>query len=132
MINVDTFAGIAAEAESKFPAYAAHMRRLQAGFPAVVAAAVEAGVPVYVGTDAGGGTGHGLAAREMLLLHERTGMPVEAVLAAGSWAARAWLGFPGLTEGGHADLVVYDSDPRSDLSVLCSPRRIVLRGRVVR
>ena len=52
--------------------------------------------------------------------------------AAGSWGARAWLGFPGLVEGGLADLVVYDRDPRVDLRVLRSPGRIVLRGRVVR
>jgi imidazolonepropionase-like amidohydrolase len=131
MINIETFGGIAASAEDKFPAYAAHMRRLQEGFPAVVAAAFEAGVPIYVGSDAGGGIAHGLAAAEMLLLHEKAGMPAEAVLAAGSWGARQWLGFPGLVHGGLADLVVYDRDPRTDLSVLREPRRIVLRGRVV-
>ncbi|HKD98741.1 MAG TPA: amidohydrolase family protein [Micromonosporaceae bacterium] len=132
MINIETFGGIAAEAESKFPRYADHMRRLQAGFPAIVAAAVDAGVPIYVGSDAGGGIGHGLAAEEMLLLHEKAGMPVTDVLAAGSWGAREWLGFPGLVEGGLADLAVYDEDPRRDLRALRSPRRIVLRGNVVR
>jgi imidazolonepropionase-like amidohydrolase len=35
-------------------------------------------------------------------------------------------------EGAPADLVVYDRDPREDLTVLREPRRIVLRGRVVR
>jgi len=132
MINIETFDGIAAAAESKFPVYAAHMRRLQANFPALVADAYDAGVPIYVGSDAGGGIDHGLAAAEMLMLHERAGMPVDAVLAAGSWGARAWLGFPGLVEGGLADLVVYDTDPRTDLRVLRAPSRIVLRGRVVR
>lgn len=132
MINIETFGGIAAEAEAKFPRYAEHMRRLQAGFPAVVAAAVDAGVPVYVGSDAGGGIAHGLAAQEMLLLHEKAGMPVMDVLAAGSWGAREWLGFPGLVEGGLADLAVYDEDPRRDLRTLRAPRRLVLRGRVVR
>lgn len=132
MINIETFGGIAAEAEGKFPAYAAHMRRLQAGFPAVVAAAVEAGVPIYAGTDAGGGIDHGLIASEMMLLHERAGMSAEAVLAAASWGARAWLGFAGLVEGGLADLTVYDTDPRRDLRVVRAPSRIVLRGRVVR
>jgi imidazolonepropionase-like amidohydrolase len=131
MINVETFEGIAAAAEERFPAYAAHMRHLQAGFPAVVAAAVDAGVPVFVGSDAGGGISHGMAAAEMLMLHEKAGMPIDAVLAAGSWGARAWLGFPGLVDGGLADLVVYDYDPRTDLRVLQAPRHIVLRGRVV-
>jgi imidazolonepropionase-like amidohydrolase len=132
MINVETFGGIADRAEGKFPAYAEHMRRLHAGFPAVVAAAVDAGVPVYVGTDAGGGIDHGLAVEEMLLLRDRAGMAPLDVLAAGSWKARAWLGLPGLREGGLADLVVYGRDPRADLTALREPRRIVLRGRVVR
>jgi imidazolonepropionase-like amidohydrolase len=131
MINIETFGGIAASAEEKFPGYAAHMRRLEAGFPRVVGAAYEAGVPIFVGSDAGGGITHGLAAAEMLLLHEKAGMPAEAVLAAGSWGARQWLGFPGLVDGGLADLAVYDRDPRLDLGVLREPRRIVLRGRVV-
>jgi imidazolonepropionase-like amidohydrolase len=132
MINIETFGGIAEEAQPKFPRYADHMRKLQAAFPSVVREAVEAGVPVYVGTDAGGGIRHGLAADEMELLHAKAGMSREAVLAAASWGARAWLGFPGLVEGGLADLVVYDADPRRDLSVTRAPRRIVLRGRVVR
>jgi imidazolonepropionase-like amidohydrolase len=129
MINVARFEEIAAAAEPKFPSYAKHMRRLRDRFPAVVAAAYEAGVPIYVGSDAGGGIGHGEAAAEMLLLHERAGLSTMDVLRAGSWGAREWLGFPGLVEGGLADLVVYDEDPRIDLNALRSPRLIVLRGR---
>src|SRR5690606_13930250 len=98
---------------------------------AVVAAAYEAGVPIYVGSDAGGGIGHGEAVSEMLLLHDRAGMSTMDVLRAGSWGARAWLGFPGLTEGGLADLVVYDDDPRADLAVLRVPRVVVWRGQPV-
>jgi imidazolonepropionase-like amidohydrolase len=132
MINVRTFGRIAARAEEKFPEYAAHMRALLAGFPAVVRAAYEAGVPIYVGSDAGGGIAHGLAVQEMLLLYESAGMAPIDVLRAGSWGARAWLGFPGLVEGGLADLTVYADDPRRDLRTLLTPRRIVLRGRVIR
>jgi imidazolonepropionase-like amidohydrolase len=131
MINIETFGGIAAAAESKFPSYAAHMRRLQDGFPAVVAAAVDAGVPVYVGTDAGGGIHHGMAVTEMEMLHQRAGMPIIDVLAAGSWGARDWLGFPSLVEGGLADLIVYPQDPRRSLTALRDPARIVLKGRVI-
>jgi imidazolonepropionase-like amidohydrolase len=108
------------------------MLRLRDKFPSVVRAAYEAGVPIYVGTDAGGGIAHGMAAREMALLHESAGMSPVDVLAAASWQARRWLGFPGLEEGGLADLVVYDTDPRADLRVVAAPRRIILRGRVVR
>jgi len=132
MINMLRFGEIADQAQDKFPRYADHMRELRDRHPAVVASAYDAGVPIYVGTDAGGGITHGRAADEMLLLHTRAGLPVDAVLAAGSWGARDWLGFPGLVEGGLADLVVYDADPRADRRVVAAPSRIVLRGRVVR
>ncbi|MFI7487671.1 amidohydrolase family protein [Micromonospora echinaurantiaca] len=132
MINIQTFGGIADQARAKFPGYADHMLALRDRFPEVVRSAYEAGVPIYVGTDAGGGIDHGLAAEEMLLLHERAGMPAVDVLAAASWGARDWLGFPGLVEGGLADLVVYAEDPRADLRVVRNPSRIVLRGRPIR
>jgi imidazolonepropionase-like amidohydrolase len=70
-------------------------------------------------------------AREIRALHA-AGIPAEAALAAGSWAARAYLGLPGLDEGAPADLVVYAADPRQDLGTLAAPARIVLRGTVVR
>ena len=131
MINVRTFGGIAEQARDKFAGYADHMIALRDRFPGVVAAAYEAGVPIYVGTDAGGGIRHGLAAEEMLELHS-AGIPAAEVLASASWRAREWLGFRCLAEGGLADLVVYDADPRVDLRVVRAPRRIVLRGRVVK
>ncbi|WP_041832793.1 amidohydrolase family protein [Actinoplanes sp. N902-109] len=131
MINIRTFGKIADQARAKFPGYADHMLALRDRFPDVVVAAHEAGVPVYVGTDAGGSIRHGLAAEEMLLLHE-AGIPAVDVLAAASWRAREWLGFPGLVEGGPADLVVYADDPRRDLRVVRAPQRIVLKGRIVR
>ena len=132
MLNVARFEEIAAAAEPKFPGYAEHMRRLRDSFPAVVASAYDAGVPIYVGTDAGGGIGHGEAAAEMLMLRERAGLSTMDVLRAGSWGARDWLGFPSLVEGGLADLVVYDEDPRLDLRALLAPRLIVLRGEPLR
>jgi imidazolonepropionase-like amidohydrolase len=52
-------------------------------------------------------------------------------LAAASWAAREWLGRPSLRPGARADLVVYRSDPRADLSVLHEPALVMLRGRPV-
>jgi imidazolonepropionase-like amidohydrolase len=126
------FDDIADRAEPKFPAYAAHMRALRQRFPAVVRAAVEAGVPVYAGTDAGGGIDHGMIADELLRMREQAGMAPVDVLRAASWGAREWLGFPGLGHGGLADLVAYDTDPRTDLRVVTAPARIILRGRVHR
>ncbi|MCU1607697.1 MAG: Amidohydrolase, partial [Modestobacter sp.] len=67
---------------------------------------------------------------EIRALHA-AGLPAEAALAAGSWAARTWLGLPGIEEGAPADLVVYDRDPRADLDALQSPQRTVLRGRII-
>ncbi|HTS97804.1 MAG TPA: hypothetical protein VMI33_14405 [Streptosporangiaceae bacterium] len=58
------------------------------------------------------------------------GIRAHDALAAGSWAARAYLGQPGLAEGAPADAVVYDSDPRADLGQLDRPRAVILRGRV--
>jgi imidazolonepropionase-like amidohydrolase len=127
MINIETFGTIASRAEAKFPLYAKHMRALKDGFPGIVRSAYEAGVPIYVGSDAGGGIGHGLAAQEMLRLHA-AGIPALQVLAAGSWGARDWLGFgPDL-----ADITVYAKDPRRDLRILLDPQVIVLKGRLVK
>jgi imidazolonepropionase-like amidohydrolase len=127
MINIETFDDIAAEADVKFPRYADHMRRLKQGFPEVVRAAWEAGVRVHLGTDAGGGIDHGLAAEEMRLLHEKAGMPAADVLAASSWGAREWLGLP----ADLGDVVVYDRDPRVDLGAVREPALVILRGRQV-
>jgi imidazolonepropionase-like amidohydrolase len=67
----------------------------------------------------------------VIALH-RAGMTAADALGAASWAAREWLGRPGLEPGDRADLVVYRSDPRADLSVLHEPALIMLRGRPVR
>ncbi|MBA3800062.1 MAG: amidohydrolase family protein [Geodermatophilaceae bacterium] len=130
LINIDNFPSFADAGEAKFPAYAARMRRLHAGVGDMVAAAYEAGVPIYAGTDAGGSLSHGLIAEEIAALAS-AGMPAVDALAAGSWAARSWLGLPGIEEGAPADLVVYDADPRLDLSVLRRPAWIILRGNVL-
>ncbi len=130
-VQLDNFPTYAEQAAGKFPTYAAHMRALHARCDTTLRAAVEAGVAVYAGTDAGGVLPHGLIGREVLALHEKVGMTTEAALAAGSWAARDWLGRPGLEAGMSADLVAYDTDPRADLRVLAQPRLVLLRGRVV-
>ena len=130
LINIANFPAFADAGETKFPAYAAHMRRLHAGVTDMVACAYEAGVPIYAGTDAGGSLQHGLIAEEIVALAGAGMTPTDA-LAAGSWAARSWLGLPGIEEGAPADLVAYDADPRTDLSVLSRPARILLRGTVI-
>lgn len=131
LINIDTFPELAAKGEAKFPAYAAHMRSLHARRDENVLAAYEAGVPIFCGTDAGGSLAHGQVAREVGRLRT-AGLPDLAALDAACWAARTWLGHPGLTEGAPADLIVVPEDPRRDVTVLTAPTAVVLRGRLIR
>jgi imidazolonepropionase-like amidohydrolase len=129
--QLDLFPKYAEQAGEKFPAYAAHMTRLFERRKDTVRAAHEAGVAVYAGTDAGGVLPHGLLASEVSGLQDY-GLPAHDALGAASWRAREWLGLNGtLEEGAPADLVVYPADPLTDLGVLSSPARVVLRGRVV-
>lgn len=131
LVNIATFPRIAEPAREKYPDYHRHMLDLHARRFATVAAAHEAGIAVHVGTDAGGSLPHGLVAEEMALLVQAGVTPVEA-LSAATWAARAWLGRPGLDEGEDADLVVVDEDPREDIAACAAPRHLVLRGRQIR
>ncbi|WAU80468.1 amidohydrolase family protein [Streptomyces sp. Qhu-G9] len=130
LVNIATFPQLAAGGEARFPQWSAHMRRLHERRYDTVRAAYDAGIPVYVGTDAGGTLPHGLVAGEVAELVTAGIPPVEA-LSATTWGARAWLGRPGLEEGTQADLVVYEEDPRADVRVLAAPRRVVLNGRIV-
>jgi len=130
LINIETFPGLAAGA-SKYPVYAGHMLDLYGRIRQTVATALEAGIPVYAGTDAGGGIAHGRIVDEIVALHEM-GMTAQDAIGAASWAARDWLGYRGIEEGAAADVIAYDQDPRADLNALRHPSRIILRGRVIR
>ena len=90
------------------------------------AAAAEAGVTTLAGTDS---RPHGRVADEIRAL-AAAGVRTHDALAAGSWAARAYLGLPGLVQGAPADAVVYDADPLTDLGQLDHPRAVILRGRL--
>ncbi|WCD85767.1 hypothetical protein KPP03845_102105 [Streptomyces xanthophaeus] len=129
LVNTATFPKLAASGEGKFPKWSAHMRRLHERRYDTVRAAHDAGIAVYVGTDAGGSLPHGLVAAEVAEL-VKAGIPALDALSATAWAARRWLGRPGLTEGAPADLVVYGSDPRADVRALAQPLRVVVNGAV--
>jgi imidazolonepropionase-like amidohydrolase len=58
------------------------------------------------------------------------GVPAHLAIGAASWASRSYLGMAGLSEGAPADAVVYDADPRRDLSQLAAPRAVILRGKI--
>jgi imidazolonepropionase-like amidohydrolase len=130
LVNIATFPEIAASANERFPIYASHMRALHARRRATVAAAHDAGIAIYAGTDAGSRIPHGLIAQEVLELVTVGLSPTEAISAA-CWDARRWLGYEGLEEGASADLVVYDEDPRATPRVLTDPATVMLRGRIV-
>ncbi|MDH6552188.1 amidohydrolase family protein [Streptomyces sp. SAI-041] len=130
LVNIATFPKLADGGESRFPSWSAHMRRLHARRYDTVRGAYDAGIPVYVGTDAGGTLPHGLVAAEVAEL-VKAGIPALDALSATTWSAREWLGRPGLEEGAAADLVVYAQDPRADVRVLADPVQVVLNGRVM-
>jgi imidazolonepropionase-like amidohydrolase len=130
LINIETFPGIAAGA-GKYPRYAGQMLELHGRVRQTIGKAIEAGIPVYAGTDAGGGIEHGRIVDEIIALHE-TGMTTEQALGAASWTARGWLGWSGIQESAAADVIAYGDDPRADLNALRTPKRMVLRGRVIR
>ncbi len=92
---------------------------IEPSFPADLLAGTDVAVP------------HGEVRREIAEL-AACGIAPEDALAAGSWAARAYLGLPSIEEGAPADLVAYGRDPREDLGALADPVAIVLDGRIVR
>jgi imidazolonepropionase-like amidohydrolase len=90
--------------------------------------ALEAGVKVVAGTDAGGHM-HSINARELQYLVEAGMSPMQALQAATGWAAECL----GLAEeigtiqpGKLADLVVASGDPLQDITLLQDPQRIKL------
>ena len=128
LINIENFPGIADSAE-RYPAYADHMRSLYARGRHRIGGARDAGVPIYAGTDAGGGITHGRIADEVEAL-KGIGMTATEALGAACWNARRWLGRPGLDHGASADLLCYAVDPRQSADVLNHPDLVVLRGRL--
>jgi imidazolonepropionase-like amidohydrolase len=130
LINIANFPGIA-DAAAKYPKYSQHMRDLHERCPARIAAAREAGVPIYAGTDAGSMVAHGRIADEIEAL-TGIGMSPTDALGAASWNARKWLGRPGLEHGAPADLVCFTDDPRRGAAVANNPDLVILRGRVFR
>ena len=129
MINLDNFPAYAATGAAKFPRYAAHMLDLHARRHQTIGRAIEAGVQVYTGTDAGTVVAHGRVIDEIDELAKLGG--AEFALGAGSWRARGWLGADVVTSGASADLVVHSEDPRRDLSTLRRPTARILRGRAL-
>ncbi|MDC8996794.1 amidohydrolase family protein [Mycobacterium marinum] len=130
LINVENFPGIA-DSAVRYPTYAAHMRDLYASTYPRVAAAREAGIAIYAGTDAGGTIQHGRIADEVEAL-KKIGMSATEALGAACWEARRWLGRPTVGHGASADLVCFAEDPRRGAAILNRPDLVILRGRTYR
>ncbi|MFT4088800.1 MAG: amidohydrolase family protein [Gordonia sp. (in: high G+C Gram-positive bacteria)] len=126
LIQVENFPGIADGAD-RFPTYQANMRKLYTNSREVYAAAREAGVRIYAGTDAGGFVGHGRIVDEVEALTGIGFSPLEA-LAAASSSPREWLGVSALEDGARADFLVLDDDPAASVEALRSPRHVVCSG----
>jgi imidazolonepropionase-like amidohydrolase len=130
MIQRGNFAQIAASGQGKYPVWEAHLRRLYDERYAQVRALYDSGIQLLVGTDESAAIAHGSFYREVDLM-ARAGIPAEVITAAASYAARRYLGVPGIEPDASADLVVYPADPRQSVAVLGCPKAVVLRGEVV-
>jgi len=127
LLQVGQFASIADQGRAKFPEFSARMQAMYQARYAQVRRFHEAGVPLLVGTDAGGTIGHGSLAQECAEM-VAAGVPAADVVAAATWVARRFLGAPGIEEGASADLVAFADDPREDIRALAEPTAILLRG----
>jgi len=121
--------------ESASPHVRARAIELYPHHVASVRRALDLGVPIAAGTDAGG-HGHPKNALELQCLVEAGLTPMQALQAATQWAARC-LGLERelgtLEKGRLADLVVVDGNPLDDVKILLDPARIalVLKGGAV-
>lgn len=101
---------------------------------AMVKALYEAGVPVHVGTDAGGGPGvvPGISVHQEMALLEQAGIPTAAVLQAATLGGREALGSDGpvFAPGAPADFLVLAGDPSADLSAALDIVAVVKDGRL--
>jgi len=90
--------------------------------------ALELGVPIAMGTDAGA-LGHGENARELAYMVEAGMTPMQSLVASTAMGARL-LGLADqvgtLEPGRRADLLLLDGDPLADIAVVADPDRVRL------
>jgi len=128
---------IAQNADGDIPAYAsAKAKMAAAAHQESFRMAMEAGVDIVAGTDAGScRTPHPALVDELIVMHSY-GMATEAVLRAATSTAAKVLGREGdvgvVEPGAVADLLILDGDPFQDFEKLRSPRAVVRAGLPVR
>jgi imidazolonepropionase-like amidohydrolase len=118
--------------ESASPHVRARALDLQKHHLASIQRALELGVPIAAGTDAGG-HGHPKNARELQCLVDAGLTPMQALRAGTQWAAQCLAlerEVGTLEKGRLADVVVVNGNPLDAITVLLDPARIeiVLRG----
>lgn len=126
----------AASKTGSAPAYAAHKaERVVDAHRASVAMALDAGIPLVAGTDAGSpGMPHGNLVAELEALVD-CDVPVPTALRAATSTAADALGRPELGRvrpGASADLVVTEGNPFDGVDALRTPAAVIRAGQVVR
>lgn len=125
--QVELFKDFAAQAGAKYPVYAATMQAMYDERRSHFEMLVESGVLLLMGTDSGGYQDHGTIAGE-LDLWLQWGAPAEFTIDAATWVSQRYLGYPGLVEGGPADYLILDEDPRANPTILANPARVAVGG----
>ncbi|GAB3822545.1 amidohydrolase family protein [Tessaracoccus terricola] len=126
VINLNRFPDYAAPGREKYPNFSHHLMHLYERRFETLGRAIEAGIEVHAGTDAGTVVPHGQIQDEIAELSGLGGTAF--ALEAASWGARAWLGADNLNPGASADLIVCAADPREHLPTLRNPLAKLLRG----
>ena len=129
MINLNRFPQYAEPGKERYPRFAAHLMDLHRRRHETIGKAIEAGIEVWSGTDAGTVVPHGQILSEVEELAGLGG--AEFAVKTSSWGARRWLGATGLEVGASADLIVMQDDPRVDVGELRRPIARILRGRIL-
>lgn len=128
--QVELFQDFAAQAGAKYPVYAATMQAMYDTRREHFQMLVESGVVLLMGTDSGGYQDHGTIAGELDLWSE-WGAPAQTTIDAATWMSQRYLGYPGLVNGGPADFLILDADPRDDPAILSGPVSVTLGGATV-
>lgn len=123
-------------ADGMAPPYAiAKAKEVVAAHQQSVAMAIDAGVPVIAGTDAGApGMPHPSLVDELTSLLD-AGLPPQQVLQAATSGAASALGLPGkgrIGIGSAADFLLVDGDPLADPALLGTPWGVVRDQRLLR
>ena len=125
--QIELFQDFAAQAGQKYPVYAATMRGMYETLREHFQMLVDSGALLLMGTDSGGYQDHGTIAGE-LALWLQWGAPAQFTIDAATWVSQRYLGYPGLVEGGPADFLFLNEDPRIDPLALSRPARVTLGG----